>query len=914
MEDRRTADYELKMGVDQRAFSAGLLSAMIEGSLDALVVTDAAAIIVWCNQAFTTLTGYSAEEAIGKNPRMLQSGQTPPTTYEEMWRKLRRGEAWRGHWTNRRKDGTIYIEETSITPVMEGAQAAYFVSFKRELGSWPRDAAMPRQIEALHTLVWEQSGDAMRLTDSEGVVIKVNAAYCALAGKLRQELEGKPFSMIYALAEREHVLDSYCHRFADRTVERSYEREMTFWDGRSRRVEVTTCFLVGTGLPFVLSTFRDSTVRHEAERSLRESVSLLHATLESTADGILVVDTDRRVTSYNQRFLDIWGIPEVLILSRDTGLLIDFVQEQLANPAQFREQTEKMFAHPKDEAFTLLRFKDGRVVERHSRPQRIGAETVGRVCSFRDVGQRFHAEEQLRASEERWQLVLRGNNDGWWDWNAKTNEIFCSDRCHQILGFEGAEFPNTADEWRGRIHSADSTRVLRAINEYVGGKVPFFAIEYRLLAKDETYRWVLSRGQAVWDADGQPLRMVGSLTDISERKLAEEAAKGARVAAEAASVSKGEFLANMSHEIRTPLNGVIGMIDLALAIGLPAEQEEYLEMASGSAHTLLSLLGDILDLSKIEAGRMELTPIGFSMRECVADTTKPFLLQANSKGIEFRTIVEPEVPGWVVGDLVRFRQVLVNLLGNAIKFTDKGHVIARIALESISNTETVVRCEVNDTGIGIPAGKQQSIFEAFRQEDGSMTRRFGGTGLGLAICTRLISLMGGSIGVKSEQGVGSTFFFTVRFARYAEIETKTSQPPPFDSRALRSLRILIAEDNAVNQRLIAELLKRDGHMPTVVDNGLKAVERAGRELFDAILMDVQMPHMDGFGATAGIRALERATGRRTPIVALTAHTMKGDEERCLEAGMDYYLRKPISLAALREVLARVAVQSENIHS
>jgi PAS domain S-box-containing protein len=643
--------------------------------------------------------------------------------------------------------------------------------------------------------------------------------------------------------------------------------------------------------------------RLAVQRALEQSMSMVNATLEATADGILVVDRDSRIVGHNQRFLDMWRIPKSLAEAKKDLKLIEYVADQLQDPEGFRHAVELVYSEPARETSDTLEFRDGRVFERISRPQRIGSEIVGRVWSFRDVTAHTQTLRELRASEERWQLTLQGNNDGLWDWNARTNEVFTSPRWKQMLGYEDQEMPNEPGEWDSRIHPEDRERVLQSLQDHLDRKTPYYAAEYRLQAKDGSYKWVLARGKALWDEDGKPIRMVGSHTDITERKTAEEALRKAKDSAEDANRAKGEFLANMSHEIRTPMAGVLGMIDLMLADDLGQEQREHLEIARTSAGSLLSLLNDILDLSKIEARRLDISPVPFSIRECVGDTVRMFAIRAQEKKLALTGEVAPDVPDNLIGDPLRIRQVLVNLIGNGVKFTDRGEIAVRVAVESRSGQGVRLEFRVSDTGIGIAPEKFRLIFQPFQQADGSNTRRHFGAGLGLTISEQLVNLMGGAITLESELGKGSTFSFRLRFP-VATADVAVPSSPAFAAPPTRALRVLAAEDNLVNQKLIAAMLKAEGHEVVLATNGQDAVERCLEGTFDVVLMDVQMPVMDGFEATAAIHSAEEKLGRRTPIVAMTANAMKGDRERCLTAGMDDYISKPVISGSLRAVLEK----------
>ncbi len=652
-------------------------------------------------------------------------------------------------------------------------------------------------------------------------------------------------------------------------------------------------------------------------RRVRGQTEIIRTTLESTADGILVVDSHGKVVTFNQKFVEMWKVPEAILATRDEHAIMGYALGQLKDPGQHMEQVRQLYADPEAQSDDLIEFKDGRVFERHSEPQRIGGKSVGRVWGFRDTTERRRFEEEL---------------------------------------------------------------------------------------------------------------------------------EGAREAAEAASRAKSEFLANMSHEIRTPMNGIIGMTELALGTELDHEQRECLDAVKYCGDSLLSLINEILDFSKIEVGKLGLEPIGFDLRHHIGQTIKTLAVRAHQKDLELACYVPPELPQFVVGDPMRLGQIILNLVGNAIKFTEHGEVVMRVELAAQDADGISLHFTIADTGIGIPPEKQKLIFEPFTQADASTTRQYGGSGLGLSISARLIGMMQGRIWLESEVGKGSTFHFTARFgvgvaersqapsadpavlagmrvlvvddnatnrqilekilthwrmkpvaangakaalsllrqacetkmpfglmlvdrhmpeidgfmlveqirqspewadlvtvmltsggqrgdgARCAELGIAAYLVKPvlqadllgalskvFGSRAaapervllitgetLRKdrtpLRVLLAEDNPVNQRLAARLLEKRGHVVVVAEDGARALEALEKQSFDLILMDVQMPVMSGVQATAAIREREKVTGAHVPIIAMTAHAMEGDRQRFLASGMDGYISKPVHSRELFEMI------------
>jgi len=670
------------------------------------------------------------------------------------------------------------------------------------------------------------------------------------------------------------------------------------------------------------------------------------------------------------------------------------------------------------------------------------------------IAQRDRAEAALRASEERYHLAVRGSGVGIWDQDLRTGTRYLSPQYKELLGYPPDEPDGSFGTFGEHMHPDDRLRVIEHLTRHLTERAPY-DVEYRVRKRDGEERWFHSRGQAVWDEQGRATRIAGSLRDVTENKRLEQQLRDARDAAEQASRTKSEFVANMSHELRTPMNGVIGFAHLLLETPLSDEQRDFAQTIRSSADGLLTIINDILDFSKIEAHRLVLERVDFDVRDVFDGVLALLAEKAAERRIEVAAFVEDDVPRKVCGDPVRFHQVVLNLVGNAVKFTERGEVVLRCSRQASSGGVVALRVAVSDTGIGIPADAIPHLFEPFRQADQSTTRRFGGTGLGLTISKQLVELMGGTIGVESEPGHGSTFWFTAllgeasvpaepadsaRAARarvlvvddsatirawlvaqlarrgldpvavedgrlaLATLRRATEAGNPFElvildlvmpgmdgltlARAIKAdpvlapatlvmltavsdgrwkveaqragvvaflikpvreqklfaclseqlaaraavetassaqvvplagrvrgereragrPRILVAEDNPINAKVALRILERLGFAADAVANGREAVEAARSGAYDAVLMDWQMPVMDGLQAAAEIRRAE-PPGRRLPIIAMTASAMEGDRSACLAAGMDDHIGKPVRPDTLKAVLRRWLARS-----
>lgn len=632
--------------------------------------------------------------------------------------------------------------------------------------------------------------------------------------------------------------------------------------------------------------------------------------LDATPDAILIADREGRIVLVNRTAQALFGyVREEFERQSFENLLPGCLRELYAqqstkycsNPQlQLMAAAQEFVAHRKDGTKVSVEVSVNPLTT---------AEGILTIAAVRDITARKQAEESLHAHEEQLRFIARAANDVLWDWDLVANGIWWSDGFRKTFGYDLLALEQGIESWTNRVHPDDYPGVQAAVQRVLDGGGYDWSSEYRFRHADGTYRYVFDRAYVVRNKEGQAVRMVGAMLDLTVRKQTEEALCQAKIEAEAAMQAKAAFLATMSHEIRTPMNGVIGITGLLLDTELTHEQREYADTVRRCGEHLLDLLNDILDFSKLEAGKANLEIINFDLRTLVEDVGMLLAERAQTKGLELGLLVRAGVPTALRGDPGRLRQVLSNLVGNAIKFTECGEVVVRVGVEKSVDIDTadavLLRFEISDTGIGMTSTQCAKLFQPFSQAEETITRKYGGTGLGLAICKQLVELMQGTIGVESTPGQGSCFWFTARLARQLGV---SAPPPPISQAVLQKRRVLIVDDHAMNRTIFEQQMLAQGMLPKTVSDGSQALVqlRAAVELgapFDLAILNVQLPGMDGWTLASQIKADPAIESVK--LVLLTSLAQRGDAQVARASGFDAYLIKPIRQAQLHDCLSLV---------
>jgi PAS domain S-box-containing protein len=869
-----------------------LLKAVMDGSNSLILIKDRQGRYLRVNKPFAELLGHSVEDVVGKTDEDilgLELGAAHRLIDREV---MESGEA-RLIESSRVLDGVERQFLSAVSPLKDETGQAYAICAIITEVTELRHAREALELsQAKYEMLYQQSAEGILLADDQAVIQDANPAAEAIFGYSRDEFVGRALPEFIDPADLRRDPFDFEPVLSGRTIYR--ERPFVHKDGTVLQGEFSVRRIAEN---LVQAVVRDVTERRRTEVQLRETSELLQAILDNATALVFVKDPKGRYLRVNRLFEKTFGVLEAEIMGKTAH---DIFDSGTATRFTMREQRVLETGRPQmsEEAFE----RDGAsrvfLVNRFPLPGPDGSPAaVAGIVS--DITTLTQAKQELRESRERYRALYEESAEGIiladeqaviQDVNPAMVEMLGRPR-KELLGRSFYDFvapDNLAARppiWQ-KILTGEVVRSYRPLLKKTGEVLP---LEYS--AKNV--------GKGVIQL---------ACRDVSERERVERSLRQAKEAAEAASRSKSEFLANMSHEIRTPLNGVMGMMQLLDMTRLTNEQQEYVQIASSSVKALMTVIGDILDLSKVEAGKLDIRHEPYDLPGIVNSVGGIFKDQARRKGVELDIEIDSRIPSVVLGDSARLRQVLFNLVGNAVKFTDSGRVMIRVEPDPVKPEQGCrPSFTIADTGMGIAPDRIASIFETFVQADGSESRRHQGAGLGLAIAKRLVELMGGEIEAESTPGAGSVFSFTILVeddpaltAGRKAADEPDDVPPP----CLQGLRVLLVEDDRVNQLTAKRLLEKMGHEVAIAEDGLKALAALEEASFDLVLMDIQMPEMDGLETTRRIRELE-ADYATIPIVAVTAHALKGDRERFIAGGMNDFIPKPVDMQALRESIERL---------
>ncbi len=749
--------------------------------------------------------------------------------------------------------------------------------------------------------IWKNSADGMRLTDKEGIIRAVNPALCRIIGMVEDELVGEPYTTCYQnQGDNDQRLENYRRNFADRGIPERVEQHFTFGSGRTADLELSNSFVELEGQdPLLLSIFHDLTDRKLAEIRLRESELLYHSLVENLPQSIFRKDTEGRFTFVNQSFCKELGKTKTKIIGKTD---FDLFPRALADKYHKDDQALMKSGVPYETVEAHYVPNQGKIyVEVIKTPLKdTEGKNAGLQGIFWDVTERKRMEEQLAFERDLLRALLDNVPDRIYFKDTESRFLQCSLAMAQRLGLRdpsevvGKKDSDFHPADRAKEYFEDEQRILMT-------GAPIINKIERQTDTEGNVRWASVTKVPTRNRAGFITGIIGISRDITDLKAAEEELEDARDKALESTRLKSQFLAAMSHEIRTPMNGIIGMIELLLDTALTPAQGEFASTINTSAHALLHIINDILDFSKIEAGKLVIEDEPFDLYEVVEDSLELLAHRAQAKNLDPVCSISPDVARWVKGDSVRLRQIIVNLLGNAVKFTEQGEVMAKVSLVEETEETASVRIAISDTGIGIEPEIQARIFEAFTQADGTTTRRYGGTGLGLSISRQLVEMMGGQISLESTVGEGSEFFFTLKLPKASP--TSKAEPPN-----LNDIRLLVAVENEHRRQIILDVTKSWGLLSRSATSGTEAIEylrqaNAADQPFDLAIIDIKLPDTDGLTLAENIH--HDTTIAELRLVLLTPLGQRMDVEILRLAGFSAALLKPVRQDRLRECLSRV---------
>jgi len=743
----------------------------------------------------------------------------------------------------------------------------------------------------------ENAPDGIFVADEKGRFLEVNPAASKITGFSKEELLDMSTTDFTDPESPERCLQTLYQvkNYGSCNVDLQFIHK----DGSLRWWSLDAVKLSETSY---LGFVKDITDRKKIEKEVQESEERYRVLVKQMLDAIVISTIDGRIVSVNENACKVSGFTEEELLTKS---IFDFVANDdiLIKPLQF----EKLHKGLSVQSERKIILKENKVLYVELNSKLLHDGTV--LTILRDITERKAAEALLIENEQFLLETQRIANIGTFSINLNTDVWTRSKLLDVIFGISSSDDFNSY-AWLSLVHPDHKGIMVEYITKEVLGEKQPFNKEYKIIrANDGQVRWLHGNGSLKFDQEGKPSVLVGTIRDVTERKILEIELTKAKEKAEEANKAKTEFLANMSHEIRTPLNGIIGFSDLLSATYLDKNQMEYMDTIHESAITLMGIINNILDFSKIESGKLELNIEEVDLYELVHQTVHLFKFQAQQKQIELNLTFQEDVPRYILADSLRLKQVLVNLINNALKFTSFGQINVDLKVLEVQKQFYTIQFSVKDTGIGIKRKNQEKIFQSFVQEDATTSRQFGGTGLGLTISNQLLGLMKSELHLKSQQGEGSDFYFSIIFEKINSLKMKTKEKTIEVEMQQElngdNLSVLIVEDNSVNRFLAVTLIKRIVPNAEIIEakNGEEAIAIIrNNQGFDLILMDIQMPIMNGYEAAAEIRKISKY--QNVPIIALTAGILNGEREKCLEYGMNDYLSKPILAKDLQEMIQK----------
>ncbi len=872
-------------------------------SPDVLLVVDSDRTIIECNDSLKRMFGYEVNEVIDHKTDFLYFERRPnPQNCHETCDALEGNGFHIGLSEGKKKNGETMPLEI-ITGNLSGHGDA--VLLLRDITERKRAEEELRESEEKYSNLFQHSYDAIFLHDLDGKIIDVNQKVLNLFGYTKEQI----LSLTILDLHPEEALEKSKWAFETISADGVVSLEIDFkkTDGGIFPAEVSSSLFEVRGKKVVQGIVRDITERKSMEEALRESEKKHRTIVEQSLQGLAVVQ-DFRILFANSALAEISGYPveEMLSLSPEEVKSLVHAEDRDLVWRRFRDRLAGKSTSPHYE-FRIV-CKDGTVRWLEMFATRIDYRGKLAVqAAFMDITERKQAKEKLQESEKKYRTLVETAQEGIGILDPDENIIFVNQAFADLLGYQKEELLSLNLSQISDKEQLTEFRRETAMRRHGNSST----YETKLYTKAGEPKYFSLSASPLFDEKGTFTGTMGLLADITEHKQVEENLRKAKEQAEDANRLKSEFLANMSHEIRTPMNAIIGMTDITLDTDLTEEQRDYLGTVKESARGLLELLNDILDLSKIEADRVELETIDFDLRVTVEGVADTLATKASAKGLELACIIHSQVPCLLRGDPGRIRQILTNLLGNAVKFTEEGEVVIRVELEEETEDSAKLVVSVVDTGVGIPADQQAWIFESFTQADGSTTRKHGGTGLGLSISRRLAEMMGGRIGVESEPGKGSRFWFTVALQK--QEDSHEDLPPVAPD--IRGMRILVVDDNQTNRTILVKMTESFGCSPEAVETGKEAIQALKRaahkeKLFDLVLLDMQMPGMDGEETLGAIR--QDPDIKDVTVIILTSLGVRGDVARLQALGGAGYLTKPIKQSQLFDTIITVLSRQKRV--